>query len=240
MEYYAKKANPSKEYNLKDIDTSGRVVSMYVSAFDNIDRDGDVIVKGAFVKTVKEQGPQGIGEIWHLLFHNTEKNIATPFELAEDNYGLLARVKMPDTPLGNETLQLYLDGHYKHHSIGFRTIKSQKKTDSQKSYNEITQIQLFEHSTVLWAANPAAVVQGIKGFMTEKDIQDEISLTIKGLRNGKYTDETFCLLELKLRQLMQAASEIASSTPAATTPEPQTDNEAAIKQIKSLTQLFAQ
>lgn len=236
MNLYQKKVNSSPSFNLKDVDTSGRVVSMYVSAFDNIDRDGDVIVKGAFTKTVKEQGPKGIGEIWHLLFHDTHKNVATPFELEEDSYGLLARVKMPNTERGNETLQLYIDGHYKHHSIGFRTVKEQKRS----TYNEIQQTQLFEHSTVLWAANPAATVVDVKSFMSQKDIQDELALTIKGLRNGKYTDETFALLEIKMRQLMQAAADIATTTPAASTLVPGTDEQAeqAKQTIKSLTALF--
>lgn len=236
MSFYQKKANTSATHNLKDIDTAGRVVSMYVSAFNNIDRDGDVIVKGAFTKTVKEQGPQGIGEIWHLLFHKTDLPVATPFELSEDSYGLLARVKMPNTDRGNETLQLYLDGHYKHHSIGYRTITQARKS----GYNELQQLQLHEHSTVLWAANPAATVVDVKAFMTQKEIQDELALTIKGLRNGKYSDETFALLEIKMRQLMQAAADMATTTPAATTQEPGTDEkeQQAIKTIQSLTDLF--
>jgi len=216
MSLFQKKVNISKEYSVKDIDTSGRVLSIYWSAFDNKDRDGDVILKGAFSKTIREQGPQGIGEQWFIKFHNPELEIATPFEITEDNYGLLARIKMPTTDRGNDTLKLYDEGHFKHQSIGFQTIKQSKK----QNYNEISEIKLYEGSVVLWAANPAAKFVDIKSsdllqYMTPKDISDELQLTIKGIRNGKYNDETFALLEIKLRQLIQASADIASSTPAA-------------------------
>src|SRR4051812_19184676 len=99
--YYQRKLNTHNEVNVKDIDTESRVITVYYSAFDNKDRDGDVIVKGAFTKTIKEQGPAGIGEIWHLINHKADDHVARPFEITEDGYGLLARVKMPNTTKGN-------------------------------------------------------------------------------------------------------------------------------------------
>jgi len=220
MELFKKKTNISKEFSVKDIDTSGRVLSIYWSSFDNKDRDGDVIVKGAFSKTIREQGPQGLGEQWFIKFHNPDMPLATPFELTEDNYGLLARIKMPNTDPANETLTLYQDGHYKHQSIGFQTIRQQKRDN----YNEISEIKLYEGSVVLWAANPSAKFVDIKSIISPKEISEELELTIKGLRNGKYKDETFALLEIKMRQLIQAAADIASNTPAADqAPEPSTD-----------------
>lgn len=220
MELFKKKTNISKEFSVKDIDTTGRVLSIYWSSFDNKDRDGDVIVKGAFSKTIREQGPQGLGEQWFIKFHNPDMPLATPFELTEDNYGLLARIKMPNTDPANETLTLYQDGHYKHQSIGFQPIRQQKRDN----YNEISEIKLYEGSVVLWAANPSAKFVDIKSFMSPKEITDELELTIKGLRNGKYKDDTFALLEIKMRQLIQATADIASNTPAADqAPEPPTD-----------------
>lgn len=212
MEFFNKKLNISSEYSVKDVDTVGRVLSVYWAAFDNKDRDGDVIVKGAFKKTVKEQGPQGIAEQWFIKFHNPDFPIVTPFELIEDNYGLLARLKMAqDIPVQDDTLKMYRDGHFKHQSIGYQKVKGQKKND----YQELTELKLFEGSVVLWAANPNATFVDIKSFMTQKDITKELELTIKGLRNGDYTDDGFALLEIKMRQLMQAAFDLSNSTPAA-------------------------
>lgn len=241
MRQYAIKLNNSLDFNVKDVDTNGRVVSLYAAAFDNIDRDGDVIVKGAFKKTIKEQGPQGIDEIWHLLYHNPDMPVSKAFELTEDNYGLLAKVRMPNTDRGNDTLQMYLDGHYKHHSIGYQTIRKQDR----QQYKELQELRLFEKSTVLWAANPAATVVDVKSLLKDysKDqLQKEIDLTIKSFRSGHYTDETFSLLEIKMKQLIQAVSE-TSDTPAVPveeTPEPSekgVNAEYARMKIKLLTTL---
>jgi hypothetical protein len=218
MKLYNKKLNTSPEFSVKDVDTTGRILSLYWSAFDNKDRDGDVIVKGAFKKSIQEQGPKGLGEQWFIKFHNPDLPIATPFELEEDNYGLLARIKLAaDIPVQDDTLKMYRDGHFKHQSIGYRAILQQKVAD----YNEIREIKLYEGSLVLWAANPNARFVDIKGFMTEKDISKELELTIKGLRNGDYTDDGFALLEIKMRQLIQAAADLQNSTLAAiNAPEP--------------------
>jgi len=205
MKQYKVKLNNSLKYNVKDVDTTGRRIVLYAAAFDNLDRDGDVIVKGAFTKTIKEQGPQGIGEIWHLLYHDPALPVSTPITMDQDNYGLISVVPMPDNTRGNDTLQMYRDGHYKHHSIGYATIRSQAKSN----YNELQELRLREHSTVLWAANPAAVTVDIKSIikeMTTSDIEKEIELTIKSYRNGTYSDETFALLDIKLKQLIAASA----------------------------------
>lgn len=233
-----KKTNTSPKYSVKDIDTGGRVISVYAAAFDNLDRDGDVIVKGAMKKTVQEQGPAGIKEIWHILYHNPDLPVATPFELTEDSYGLLARVKMPNTDRGNETLQLYIDGHYKHQSIGYKTIKSQKKN----GYNELQELKLFEFSTVLWAANPAAISVGVKS-MDKAEIAQELEITLKGLRDGRYHDDTFLFFEKKIKTLMDAASQFDIIPPneevePVEKPEEKAQKEADEKKLKSLISLF--
>lgn len=205
MRQYKFKLNNSLTYNVKDVDTTGRRIVLYAAAFDNIDRDGDVIVKGAFTKTIKEQGPEGIGEIWHLLYHDPAKPVSTPTSMEQDNYGLLSVVPMPKNTVGNDTLQMYLDGHYKHHSIGYSVIQAKAKSN----YNELQEVALREHSTVLWAANPAAITVDIKSIikeMTTTDIEKEIDLTIKSYRNGKYSDDTFALLDIKLKQLIAASA----------------------------------
>ena len=121
----------------------------------------------------------------------------------EDGFGLKARVKMPNTTLGNDTYELYKEGHITEHSIGFQTMKAQAKS----GYNEITEIKLFEGSSVLWGANSNTPTVDVKSNF-KSEVIDEIGKTIKSLRNGKFTDETFELLELKLKQLQQFLSEL--------------------------------
>jgi phage head maturation protease len=44
---------------IKDLDTKQGIVTGYYSVFGNIDSDGDMIMPGAFLKTISENGPEG-------------------------------------------------------------------------------------------------------------------------------------------------------------------------------------
>ena len=205
-----KQINMSNFYNKKgvsgapiDMSDDSRTIVVYYSAFGNVDSDGDMIMPGAFTKSLKENGPQGKNRIWHLFNHSTDKPVAKPFDMAEDSFGLKSYVKMPNTTLGRDTYELYKDGHITEHSIGFQTVKSQAKS----AYNEISEIKLFEGSSVLWGANANTPTVMVKSEI-KATVIDEIAKTIKSLRNGFYTDETFGLLELKLKQLQQYLAEM--------------------------------
>jgi HK97 family phage prohead protease len=74
-----------------------RTITVYYSAFGNVDSDGDIIMPGAFTKSIKENGPGAKNRIWHLFNHSTDKPVSKPKELIEDAFGLRAVVKMPNT-----------------------------------------------------------------------------------------------------------------------------------------------
>ena len=219
--FYNKKAVSGAPVDMED---GSRIITVYYSAFGNVDSDGDVIVPGAFTKTLKENGPNAKNRIWHLFNHSTEKPIAKPFEMMEDGFGLKARVKMPNTTLGNDTYELYKEGHITEHSIGFQTIKSQAKT----GYNEINEIRLLEGSSVLWGANANTPTVGVKSQI-KSVLVDEMGKTIKSLRNGHFTDETFELLELKLKQLQQYLAEMEDEESVDPEEQPQPSSEGEVE-----------
>jgi len=64
--FYNKKAVSGAPVDMED---SSRIITVYYSAFGNVDSDGDVIVPGAFTKTLKENGPNAKNRIWHLFNH---------------------------------------------------------------------------------------------------------------------------------------------------------------------------
>jgi HK97 family phage prohead protease len=226
--FYNKKAVSGAPVDMED---GSRVITMYYSAFGNVDSDGDVIMPGSFTKTLKENGPNATNRIWHLFNHSTDKPIAKPFEMMEDGFGLKARVKMPNTTLGNDTYELYKEGHITEHSIGFQTIKSQAKS----GYNEINEIKLFEGSSVLWGANANTPTVGVKSQI-KSVLVDEMGKTIKSLRNGHFTDETFELLELKLKQLQQYLAEIEDeeSVDSEEQPQPSMEGEIETPEVEAL------
>lgn len=198
MKYYATKICSLK---IKDISEKEGIVQGYFSAFGNKDSDGDIITKGAFSKTIQERGPNSMKpRIKHLLDHNTSKVIGVLQDLKEDDRGLYYTSKLGNHTLGKDALHMFMDGIITEHSIGFETIK-EKQTDNA---NMITEIRLWEGSSLqTWGANPNTPVEGIKGMRPVNDYIDRISVISKALRNGKYTDETFELLEIELKQIQE-------------------------------------
>ena len=214
--FYNKKAVSGVPVDMAD---DSRTITVYYSAFGNVDSDGDIIVPGAFTKSIKENGPQGKNRIWHLFNHSTDKPVSKPRELVEDAFGLKAVVNMPNTTLGRDTYELYKDGHITEHSIGFQTVKSR---EISMGATEITEIKLFEGSSVLWGANSNTPTVMVKSEI-KSTLIDEIAKTIKSLRNGFYTDETFGLLELKLKQLQQYLAEMEDEDSVTSEQQPPTD-----------------
>ena len=48
----------SFQTSIKDLSLGKREVAMYLSKFNTIDSDNDMIIKGAFEKSIKERGPK--------------------------------------------------------------------------------------------------------------------------------------------------------------------------------------
>ena len=203
--------------NLKDVDTAGRTVCGYFASFNTKDSDGDMFAPGCFAKSINENGDR----IMHLLQHNTLQPIGRPSTLKEDAQGLYFETPVANTQLGDDVLQLYRDGVYKEHSVGFEMINSgQSSVVSQQSLDEepvnvIKEARLWEGSTVTWGANANTPFRGFKSnlslpntqypILTNEDILDEAlersSLIYKQLHRGNLHDDTYTLLEIELKQL---------------------------------------
>jgi hypothetical protein len=88
----------------------------------------------------------------------------------------------------------------KEHSIGYSTIKSEAKS----KVRHLTELKLYEGSNVTLGANPETPFTGLK-VLTLKEINDQSKLIYKAIRNGTFTDDTFQLLEIALKQLQMDA-----------------------------------
>lgn len=188
---------------LKDLDMKGRRVSGYLSAFGNKDWDGDIIVKGAFTKTLKERK----GEIRFLNQHDWKQPHGFFDVLEEDEKGLyFVSNPLIDTSYSTDALKLYEAGIMKEHSIGFHVIKDEYNTKEDTRY--INEIKLFEGSNVTLGANSNTPFTGFKS-MTKPEVDKELKLFLKAYRNGTFTDETFGLMEIAIRQLMKQSADLA-------------------------------
>ena len=63
---------------LKDADTKKGIVMGYLASFGNLDADNDIIMPGAFTKSLSEMGPASSKpRIKYLLDHNQSKALGT-------------------------------------------------------------------------------------------------------------------------------------------------------------------
>jgi len=214
-----------KNYNatIKDLDVATGIVTGYFSQFNSIDLDGDVIMPGAFTKTIAERGPDSSKpEIAYLWQHDTTKPLGKLLVLREDNFGLYFEAKMSDTTWGEDALKLYRDGVITQHSIGYQVIKSvETQMDMEEEVEQIYEVKLWEGSAVTFGANPNTP---FTGFKSAQEREDRIKTLVKAIKNGSYTDETFGLIEFELLKLVSLAKTEEPVKTTTTVQEPKEDN----------------
>ena len=216
---------------IKDMDAKKGIVEGYFSAFGSIDSDGDVIMPGAFKRSIQDWGPDGKGRIKHLLNHDPSKPLGKIVELKEDSYGLYYKSQIGTHQLGKDFVAMVESGLIAEHSIGFRTIREQKGQEA----NEIHDVMLFEGSSLTaWGANENTPLLGMKNMGTIEDLQSQIKAFEKFIRNSDVSDETVELCLIKVRQLAQAVEKMSSTLPVVETVEQQKEETLPVESLISI------
>lgn len=208
---------------VKDIDTKQGVVVGYFSRFGNVDSDNDIIARGAYAKSISENGPNSKrSRIAHLWMHQTDQPIGKLMSLEEDEYGLKFTSKMSQSTKGRDVLTMYEEGIINEHSVGFEGIKwddevkDQKKPwDRLRTYKEV---KLWEGSSVVFGANPDTPTESVKANDPESVAKAVARLEKlqKTLRNGNsLSDEAFIQLEIECAQILKDLSSLAAQEPQA-------------------------
>lgn len=187
---------------VKDVDTKRRIVTGYLSDFDSKDYHEDIIPRGAFKKTLQERS----SEIYFLNQHNWAQPHGKFAILREDAKGLYFESNpLVDTSYSSDLIKLYEHGIVKEHSIGYQVVQSEK--DKKAEARILTEIKLYEGSNVTMGANPNTPFGGFK-CKSMKEANDMIKKLIKAVKSGTFTDETFILLEVALKELQAEAFEL--------------------------------
>lgn len=203
------------DLSVKDVDTAGRRVKIMLSKFNNIDSDGDVIIKGAFAKSIMERGSesQSNRKIKFLRYHDFEHQIGVFTKLEETADGLLAYGDLGRSTKGNDAFLDYQDGIITEHSIGFQTIndKIEVREDGTQLLKEVI---LWEGSAVTFGSNSETPVFSVsKGNNTE--YLDKLNAKMNGLtnalKNGKGTDERLEAIEMNLRVCQTKYNDVIKS-----------------------------
>lgn len=201
--------------SVSDVDVKSRIVSGYLSSFDNIDSDNDIIVKGAFQKSINER----FSSIFFLYQHEWSKPLGKFKTLQEDQKGLYFEAEIVETSYGVDQLKLYESGLVNEHSIGFQTIKSDTATSGTRTIKEV---KLYEGSAVTLGANSQTPFTGFKSQTQQKDA---ISKIVTLMKNGNLTDDTFIQLELALKMLQSEAYELGKTENTQSKNEPSADTQ---------------
>lgn len=195
--------------SFKDIDAKQGIVVGYFSAFGNKDSDGDIILPGAYAKSINERGPKSNKpRIKHLLDHNKTKAVAVIQDLQEDEIGLKYESKAGRHIDGQDWLKMCEDGIVTEHSVGFETIKAEEKSDA----NYMSELLLWEGSSLqAWGSNFSTPIVGVKELKIT-ELHDRFTLLEKAIRNGKYSDNAFVGLEKELKAIKHLLSILTLDT----------------------------
>ncbi|MEM7775762.1 MAG: HK97 family phage prohead protease [Pseudomonadota bacterium] len=130
----------------------------YASLFNREDLGRDVVKPGAFRKSLRARGPDGV----KLLFqHDPNQPIGIWERLHEDARGLFARGRlMPEVARAREVLALMRAGAIDGLSIGFRAARSVR--DRRTGTRHLHEVDLWEISIVTFPMLADARVASVK------------------------------------------------------------------------------
>ena len=151
------------------IDAEGRFAG-YASVFDRLDESGDVVLRGAFRRSLGKRGRERI----RMLFqHDPKEPVGTWDAIREDDYGLWVEGRLvQDVPRAEALRRLIARGAVDGLSIGFRTVKSTRA--SREGTRRLWEVDLWEVSIVTFPMMDLARIA--PGKMPARDRRLERSL----------------------------------------------------------------
>jgi HK97 family phage prohead protease len=142
---------------LKSLNDDG-LFAGYASVFDVIDSHKDIIVKGAFARSLQKSGTD-IKLLWQ---HKVDEPIGIITKIREDAKGLYVEGKLLlDVRRAEEAYALLKSGALEGMSIGY-TVR-EYDIDDETGVRILTDIDLWEVSLVTFPANTEAGVTHVKG-----------------------------------------------------------------------------
>lgn len=125
------------------IDSEGRFAG-YASVFGKLDDGGDIVMPGAFRKSL---GLRGRHRIKMLFQHDPKEPVGTWDAIREDDHGLWVEGRLvQDVPRADALRRLIAKGAVDGLSIGFRTVKSTRA--SREGHRRLWEVDLWEVSIV--------------------------------------------------------------------------------------------
>ena len=163
---------------LLDADEKAGIVKGYASTFGNKDSDNDIINKGAYKKTIEENGKR----IKYIYQHDMDKPLGVIKMLEEDNKGLMFEAKIANTTLGKDVIDYQIETKDHKHLKRFKlnakqiartgTICTSDGVEGIVTSGNISPILGYPIGFVLFKSNPAddLVEFDIRGNLIEGNL----------------------------------------------------------------------
>jgi hypothetical protein len=147
--------------DVKDVGEDGAIEGL-AAAYGNVDHGGDILLPGAFTKTLK-----GRKTLPMLLYHDQRLPIGVWSAFEDTPKGLKLKGRITTvTATGAEALALARDGALGGLSIGYRALK-ERYTDTAR---ELSEVSLHETSLVAIPMNERAQVTRVKDILANGNL----------------------------------------------------------------------
>jgi HK97 family phage prohead protease len=140
----------------------------YGSTFGNVDLGGDVVMKGAFKKSLQRwKSENDLPQMFWM--HKPDQVPGKWLDMSEDSKGLKVTGKVIATTIGQD-LKIMLDEKaVKALSIGF-SLDSQEAYEFRDGARLLHEINLWEVSPVTMPMNPKAKINAVKAMLHQKGV----------------------------------------------------------------------
>lgn len=170
-------------FELKGVKETG-VFEGYASTFNEKDLGGDIVLPGAFAKSLKTRSAKGVRM---FADHDSRNRVGVWESITEDDKGLYVKGRLLIEKANGRDAYIDLkEGALDGMSIGFRTIKD--KYDGRRKARLLEELDLLEISLVSFPMNESARVTAVKSVddMDAKDWRElEAALRDEGLSRAE-------------------------------------------------------
>ena len=149
------------EYKAMADEEEKGIFTGYGSIFGNKDLGNDIVVEGAFAKSIGQKGAKAVKLLYQ---HRQDEPIGVFDEIIEDRRGLKVKGRLAmGTQRGREVYELMKMGALDGLSIGYRVDPKGVEYDEKGKRRYLKSVDLMEISAVTFPMNPRARVQAVKG-----------------------------------------------------------------------------
>lgn len=158
----------SVPFEVKGVDSNA--IEGLGSTFGNVDLGGDVIIPGAFKRSIAAHKSKGTmpAMLWQ---HDSHQVPGVWTSASETDDGLLLKGEFADTQLGRETRTLGLMGAVRGLSIGGFI---EEFDFDKEGHRIIKEFDLWETSVVTFPMNPEAQIAAVKSMYTPRQFEKHL------------------------------------------------------------------